>query len=219
MPGDDLKVTAQRVQVHQKQQDKDAEEKSRESDFDAVARALLQNYNGHKGSGEKIYIETADGKKTAKDVSVWMQNLDTNQDGVITADEVQRGGGDKFGILKMNADEKTRKKVSEDMEGEKLIGGLIGLGKGIGTNRLEWKFAKSYVIKYTNKEDLKGLFSNKKVRDYYNANYWGTDEKSLKKNETTREHMREVFQAHGFTEQDYKDMGFSADQIKFFMGK
>lgn len=219
MPGDDLKVNSQRVQVHQRQQDKDAEEKSRESDFDAVARALLQNYGGHKGSGEKIYIDTPDGKKTAKDVSVWLQGLDTDSDGIITADEVQAGGGDKFDILKMNADEQTRKKLSDDMDGEKLIGGLIGIGKGISTNKLEWTFAKPFVIKYTNKEDLKNLFSNKKVRDYYNANYWGKDEASVKNNKTTRGHMREVFQAHGFTEQDFRDMGFSDEQVKFFMEK
>lgn len=219
MPGDDLKVNSQRVQVHQRQQDKDAEEKSRESDFDAVARALLQNYDGHKGSGEKIYIDTPDGKKTAKDVSVWLQGLDTDSDGIITADEVQAGGGDKFDILKMNADEQTRKKLSDDMDGEKLIGGLIGIGKGISTNKLEWTFAKPFVIKYTNKEDLKNLFSNKKVRDYYNANYWGKDEASVKNNKTTRGHMREVFQAHGFTEQDFRDMGFSDEQVKFFMEK
>lgn len=219
MPGDDLKVTAQRVQVHQKQKDKDAEEQSRESDFDAVARAMLQNCEGHKGSGEKMYIQTTEGKKTAKDISVWLQEVDSNKDGIITADEVKKAGGDKFDILKMNADEKTRKKLSDDMEGEKLIGGLIGIGKGISTNKVAWNFAKPFVIKYTNKEDLKNLFSNKKARAYYNANYWGKTEEAVNKNKTTREHMREVFQAHGFTEKDYKEMGFSDAQIKFFMGK
>jgi len=216
MSDDNLKITPKSVQVHQKQRDKDAEEKSRESDFDAVARALLQNHSNVKGSGEKMYIETSEGKKTASDISVWMQNVDADKDGIITEAELKKAGGDKFDILKMSADEKTREKISKDMEGEKLIGGLIGIGKGISTGKTAWTFAKPFVIKYTNKTDLKNLFSNDKVLDYYNKNYWGTTPEKVKENKNARDHLKEIFVAHNFTEQDFKDMGFSQEQIKFF---
>ena len=219
MSSENIKITPQRVQVHKKQQDKDAEEKTRESDFDAAARALLQNYSGVKGSGEKIYIETSEGKKTAKDVSVWMQSIDADKDGIITDDELKKAGGDKFDILKMNADEKTREKISKDMESERLIGGLETMAKGIDTNRATWFVAKPLVIKYTDKTKLKNMFSDEKVMAHYNKNYWGTTPEQVKDKKTTREHMKEVFQAHKFSEQDFKDMGFSAEQIRFFTQK
>ncbi len=219
MSADDLKVTAQRVQVHRKQQDKTADEQTRDTDFDAAARALLQNYNGHKGSGKKIYIETAEGKMTASDVSVWMNNLDKDKDGIITAKELEAGGGDKYDILKMRADEKTQKKISEDIESEQLIGGVIGIGKGLTAPKMAWGLAKKYIVKYTTKQGLKEMMSNDRVREYYNQEYWGMDEKTAKSNASARERMKEVFQAHNFTEQDFRDMGFSEEQVKYFSGK
>ncbi len=219
MSSNEIKITPQQVQVHKKQQDPDAEAKTRESDFDAVARALLQNYSGVKGSGENIYIETSAGKKTAKDVSVWMQSLDTNKDGIITEDEVKKAGGDKFDILKMNADEKTREKISKDMESERLIGGMETMAKGIDTGRAAWLVAKPLVMKYTNKTNLKKMFSDEKVMQHYNKNYWGTTPEQVKDKKLVREHMKEVFASRNFTEQDFKEMGFSSEQIQFFLQK
>jgi len=215
----ETRITSQQIKVHQKHADKTADEQTRDTDFDAAARALLENMSGHKGSGKKVYIETSNGKKTASDVSVWMNNLDKDKDGIITAKELEAGGGDEYDILKMRADEKTQKKVSEDIESEQLIGGVIGIGKGLTAPKMAWGIAKKYIVKYTTKDGLKDMMSNKKVREYYNQEYWGTDEKSAKANASARERMKEVFQAHNFTEQDFRDMGFSEEQVKYFSGK
>ena len=79
--------------------------------------------------------------------------------------------------------------------------------------------AKKYIVKYTTKDGLKDMLSNDRVRQYYNQEYWGMDEKSAKDKASQRARMREVFQAHNFTEQDFRDMGFSDEQVKYFSGK
>ena len=213
------RITSQQIKIHQKQADKTADEQTRDTNFDAAAKALLENMTGHKGTGKKVYIETQDGKKTVSDVSVWMNNLDKDKDGIITAKELQEGGGDKYNILKMDADEKTRQKVSADIEAEQLVGGVIGIGKGLKAPKMAWGIAKKYILKYTTKDGLKEMMSNDRVRQYYNQEYWGMDEKSAKANADSRARMREVFQAHNFTEQDFRDMGFSDEQVKYFTQK
>lgn len=215
----ETRITSQQIKIHQKQADKTADEQTRDTNFDAAAKALLENMSGHKGSGKKVYIETPDGKKTVSDVSVWMNKLDKDKDGIITAKELEEGGGDKYGILKMDADEQTRKKVSEDIEAEQLVGGVIGIGKGLNAPGMAWGLAKKYIVKYTTKDGLKDMLSNDRVRQYYNQEYWGMDEKSAKDKASQRARMREVFQAHKFTEQDFRDMGFSDEQVKYFSGK
>lgn len=211
---DNSRINNNQIQFHVKKDDPKADERARKSNLEAAAKALVINFEGHKGSGDKAYIQTVEGKKSISDISVWMNKLDTNKDGIITADEVKKGGGDKYDILKLRSDEATQKKMSKEMVSEQLLGGMKVLEEGLTS---PWFVAKSIVYANTDKQGLKNLFSCDKVRNYYNKNLWGANPEEVKKNESVRSHMKDVFKHHKMSEADLKSMGFTPEQIKYFM--
>lgn len=207
------------LKFHTKQAGADEEKYSRESNLEAAARALIINFSGHKGSGDKVYIDNNGKKMTVDDVSVWMNNLDKNKDGTITQKELQAGGGDRLGILKMNATPEEQEKVSKAIYKEQIIGGMKGMRKGLNTPWVGWKVAKPIIKKNTSKADMTYMLKIPEVKEYFDAEIWGKTTKKAEENENCREHFRELVQDYKYTKEELKALKFTDEQIKYFLSK
>ena len=197
--------------------DAKSDEQARKTNLDATSKALISCLSGHKGSGDGVYYIDANGKKiTASSVKAELQRLDSNGDGVILFDEAVKNNASSqtLELLGFNCDENQQKKIQQTVKSERLVEGMKGLSMGLNINDMVWKsLAKGIVFKSTTKENLLEMYSEPKVRDYYNKEVWGA------KSDAGRKHSKEMFEKNGFTEQDFKNCGFNEEQIKYFLGK
>ena len=175
--------------------DKQADEQLSSIQLKAVTNALLANYK----SAEKM---------NDKQVERLLKKFDINGDGTITSEEVVKSGGDKYDILQLGANQDVKDKISSDIDYYNKIGKVDGIGIGIKQG-IFWSISKSFVIRYTNKEDLIGLFSDKKICEYYNSSLWENIDNRSKL------HMKELLQ-HFLTRDEIKNLKFTQEQIEYF---
>lgn len=202
---------------HVPNSDAKSDEQARKTNLDATSKALISCLSGHKGSGDGVYYVDANGKKiTASAVKDEIKRLDSNNDGVILFDEAVKNNANAktLELLGFNCDETQQKKIQETVKTERLVEGIKGLSMGLNIGDMIWKsLAKGIVSKSTTKENLLEMYSEPKVREYYNQEVWGS------KSDAGRKHSREMFQEKGFTEQDLKKCGFTDEQVKYFLSK
>lgn len=143
-----------------------AQAETKKSGIESVAKAIIAT-SADKNNDSII----VDGNKLKlSDIKNWLENADQNGDGVISKEEVQKTGGDKFGLFNKNDDD--RKKFNREVENQSLISGAEGVQSGIKF----YKFAKNILNNTVKKEylleHLENSESKKVVLQYlYDPNY------------------------------------------------
>lgn len=208
----DHKIDNTGIRFHTPQANEDAEKYSRTSDINATAETLIMNFAGHKGSGEKAYIEVDGKKMKLKDVSAWINALDKDKDGLVSKKEIDDGGGDVHNILKLNADKNIQEKISKQMRNEQLLGGVKVVKKGLDTSGPAWWIAKSFIIRNVDKKIVTDMLKKTVIKDYISSEIIDSGNGKDKKN--CRKHFKEVLDDLEISDKELLKLGFSEEQIK-----